>query len=647
MKKISVYLLILMLLITSILPAYASSIDTTDSEEKSSSGGDGGDVYVTVITNFRTMGLLDAVKVNNIMNEYNSDYKPELKSFIQQVPELKFADIFEWDYFDNDIKSRNYVEVSENAPQDYAFKLEYLINNNILTRTDRFYWDQLKSEATSVQDAKYSDFSERVRKTDFLSNLLKSSEKPITSRVILAQTPYRRIDENFNETIVQREPIETSPYQRFMGELGIDSNQSDVVVNHQTFRQIDVMATNDVPELYLDKALSKNIVKPEEIGGKEGESYLSVRNDAVVIPSWRNLNQPIRQGYNPLKLSEKIMEQKYADQYPERYAEFKEVLKTLIDLEEDSLSNVVTTMPWGDSFKYNVGDGCAFSNPFNKNPMVIEKKDNKEGGTQYQYFKKEDMTLLDAYVMTYKALKASTETKKLSQQEVEFINSAYNLNLGSMLADEKEAVEYLIAVGIVDGNDENLYRASSQPLTNELMVSLLYNINNSESRMEFKPNLTDIDKEMLKKGYSQSKVSFSETNIDSKIRVMSGVGGLTQEQFAPVLMDDIINNPASYEQIFVRVPKELAQGSTLNYKMVVDDEYRTTVNPSETRVIDGYTWVKYIVHRDSSTLALIANAEKLYSLKGINGEGAYIIQDGISTGNFIKIQLTDSRIKSL
>ena len=614
------------------------------------------------------MGFLDVAKFKYTPNTFKSDYKPDIREKLSELPEYKFADIIEYEDFGDG--QRKQVVTSPDTPLDYNHKLTYLIKNNIINRNSKYFIGDkgaIIGEGTTSDpkvdnstkskaeiEGKYYDGKTKMSKTDFLVEILKL-EEPITSRIILTQSRYKRIDENLKNVYVDREPIETSPYQRMMGELGIDNVQNDVIINHGVFNETSILVTNDVVEQYIDKAVSKNIISLDDIintAGTEGASYLDT-NGSLVDPAWRNTT-PIRQYYNEVQLSSKeIEEDRMKDgQYPKKLMDYLGVVKELVEVEDES--SLASTYPWGNSFKYSVSD-CQFGNPFNKTPLEISKKPSYtiDSTNGYRYFKNEEITLLEAYVLAYKYLKTTEDEVKLTQDEVDFINSTYNLNLGYITPEEKKAVEYLIAKGIIDGNKEGLNLAVSTPLINEDAIDILYRIHNKSFRITFKPNLTDTDKEMLKRGFSQANVtmtnqpmsSFSGTYVSSDNSEM--IPNSLVDTYENYKKSDRALNPSSYDYIYVRIPKELTTGTTSNYSIVVNDKYRTTVTPDETFFDQNgeHMWARYVVHKDaSSNLMLMASTEtKIFNLKGIQGEGIYLVEEGKVSGTFHRVSFVEMK----
>lgn len=604
-----------------------------------------GDVYVDidVYANHRTMGFLDVAKISNTTNRLMGDYKPDLKTgFLDEFPEYKHADIVEYEYFDKD--KRENVYVKDNT-SDYASKLEYLINNNIINRTTNYIYNQSGvyigsgrvihpniEESGAVNDftedsiaqqnqsnkPRYYDPDIRISKTDFITELLKIAGVK-QSRVIAVQTPYMRTSENLKGVSIDTEPVETSPYQRYMGELGIDSLNNDIIINHTVFRQLNLLVTNDVVESYLDEALKRGIITTDEIGGAEGIAFLGNRPNGQFSPpgSWYE-TKPVRQFYGEVTLSSKVLEQN--GQYPEQLQQYLETVQKLIDQSETSDG---LAYPWGNSYYYSI-DECLFGKPTSTEPVEIVKRfsivdvqqslydslrnniPSVEVDKGYQYFINEEITLAQAYVLAYKFMVSNGEEESMTEAEIDYINSQYALDFNNLLADELKAVRYLIAKGIIDPDVDDVNYSTSTPLTNETAIDLLYKVCNQNHRRAFTPSMTDLDKDMLDRGYSKSIVSVQSSGTGSSAGGIKGQyidnNGSTKS-LQSSLLDDRMTYPYNYNYLYVRYPvkailssndttdleETLKNGTALSatIRMLTNDNYRLQIDPYNEKLNGG------------------------------------------------------------
>lgn len=642
-------------------------------------------MVTTTVANARTVGIIDAGKIVNLNNKYKSDYQFDLteEEILTLYPEYELADIKD---FKLEKTSRNPV-TTKSSPNGYSAKLEYLINNNILNRYNNYVYNKYdtvitdsrvthnpENEATNTFKHKYYNPNDLVSKSDFVSNLMKTQEVQ-RSRIIAIQNPYTASDVQGQLQQLTRQPIEESPYQDKLGELGIDSVNNDIIINYSTFNTLNLIATNDVTEQYLYKALQLGLIKNEDFGGVEGQEFLSNLPDINEIPiygSWYDNSSSIRQYYNEeSKLSPKELESIKLTTSKPYFNFLNEYLETLKP-NQSSLVNSKEGLayPWGNSFYYNIGR-CNFGNVFNqddnsgveiiKRPSIIEYRTNnipdpKENGQGYQYFTREELTVAESYVLAYNFLELNNVDTKLSQEEIDYVNSAFGLDFGKMNAEEQEAVKYLLAKGIIDPNDDRLKFATSNSLSNEYMIEILYRVHNNEARFEVNTNLSELDKDMLNKGFSQASIERVD-NISTAEPVFSYTNN-TNTSWTDSMIQDRLESPEFYDYIYVKMPNgfDITRDTV---KAVTDDEYRVPIppvsrqlvgansdnkliNPPEEHKQDYYlenspfvlndttfdtpqVWQRYIVHKNiSSNLKLnIIIDGKTRTYNSFSGEGIY------------------------
>lgn len=163
--------------------------------------------------------------------------------------------------------------------------------------------------------------------------------------------------------------------------------------------------------------------------------------------------------------------------------------------------------------EYNVDNsvgifGSSWSNP----AQGVSKSKTELSGSftynpDYQYFVNEDISYVDAVVYTYKAINAYAD-EKLSQREVDTIMSMYSVNYGNLNKEEKTALNYLIAKGIIDGDNSAKY-TSIENITVEDAIVMMYRVANPSARLTFKTVFETTDESMLDMGYGQSKVGLN------------------------------------------------------------------------------------------------------------------------------------------
>lgn len=532
----------------------------------------------------------------------------------------------------------------------------------------------------------YGNPKDLMPKTDFIMNIMKV-EKVIPGRMLLNRVDYSRLTTEGKYKSIITEPVETSPYQEYMGTMGIDTGQTDVIISHAIFGKIDFMSNSNVPELYLVEAYQKGLYDLTELNttygtepdGKElkeylGKFYSPEKPNAIdITPRWRYMDLPIQRGFKQVKVSDKIIEydNAAAGQYPQQYfKKWKEVVAQEIDWAPPQ-TFMKGSKFWGNSYiyanrdtnkknKYTLSDNMSeeemqkFDSLFNQTSIDIVKRKSvlfdKEG---YQYFNNETMTVMDAYKMVYKMLLSMEGEKELSDAEVDYINSAYQMNMSNFLPDEVKACKYLIAKGIIDGEDLNLYQAANIPLTNEVAIDLMYKMKNKADRIQITPELSDVEHAMVKKGYSQVNIG-----------IKNGGSNLVPVHLSdPVVDDKGQNEPAegydtvksadnnyAYDYIFIRIPKvkdKNGKEKHMNYHLRINDEFRTPLKgfefkEGETPIQDanGYTWRLYTVHKDTaSDLVFTGVTDDLsdtFQIPGINGGGFYWAPDDKVNERFSK-----------
>lgn len=698
------------------------------------------DILVDVDLVQRTMNILDVAKFVNTSNTHKikQDYKPSLKdTLVDNLQEYKYADIVEYEGFSKDL--REPVAVEPSADSAYAAKVEWLIDHNMVNRTTYYMFsdsmtyssmDRTPRPATEVgQKEKGDDYQKqdtknffklynpdhKISKTDFLTELMKA-DKIKESRPIIVQTPYTRLDTNLNLAKILTEPIEESPYTSELGRLGLDFASNEIVADHTVFKQAEVLVTNDVVEMYLNAALNKNIISIDELGGIEGEQLKSERSNitANVRDGYLRESTPIRQEYDgtSFKLHKKIKEEDIV--YPATLEDgtYSEVKKEIVNVTDDPEAG--TLPPWGRSYHYNTEEFCIFANPANKEPIeivkrpsVVEVNNNQYNYTPevksieeekgYEYFTKEEITVAEAYILTYKLLQAMGDESKLTQSEIDYLNSCYSLNFSNFTEEERTAAEYLIAKGILDGGDKNLYLASSASLTNKDAVDLIYRVANKEARIAFTPTMNNIDREMATKGYAQAVITKTEDMGDSfevlddvtkgkKLYTKDENGNLIEvpretKTYSQIQNADRVKNPSTYDLIYIKLPKIPTEELIANggyCHMITNDEFRTVIEPANQLINygkqgvsdnrdklfegedvyggnnglsyvlkdeDGNYWVRYIVHKSlSSKISLqIYTSKGTSTYTGIRGEGVYYVNEASSVTSFRKTALLDAK----
>lgn len=257
------------------------------------------------------------------------------------------------------------------------------------------------------------------------------------------------------------------------GGQGGDANTGDNTINYETdYKQIyfipgaDLLVynTSDVPEVYIQAALSKGLL------GFESEFREDLFESEFV--TWRKNNPNTLQswdGGSPAYIVNRS----------------RNVLKTVSDTEQVPLQEVLGKC-WNVSWQSNTLT-ISRVNPFK----------NLSG-----YFTTELVTKMDAYEYAYRFIQGSE--KVLSQLESDIVNYKYGMELDGITDSEgTEIIKYLIAKGIINYEVTNEFMALDSAISWDDFISLLYRVANKDARYDFsKIQLTDSETQWKAKGYS-------------------------------------------------------------------------------------------------------------------------------------------------
>lgn len=181
--------------------------------------------------------------------------------------------------------------------------------------------------------------------------------------------------------------------------------------------------------------------------------------------------------------------------------------------------------PIDNNGEYNVENnlgvfGSSWTNPLSTNKANTKLNGEFKYNPDYKYFNSEELSYIEAVIYAYRAINAYAD-EKLPQREVDIIMSMYSINYGSLTEEEVKALNYLIAKGIIDGDNAARF-TSTQDISVEDAMILTYRIANPSARLTFKTNFGDIDAQMLSNGYAQSKVTMSNyEGVQPELEVIS------------------------------------------------------------------------------------------------------------------------------
>lgn len=294
--------------------------------------------------------------------------------------------------------------------------------------------------------------------------------------------------------------------------------------------------------------------------------------------------------------------------------------------------------------------------------QIIRRQPRIINPNGFAFFLNENITLLEAYQYAAKYLKALDNETDLSKDTIDVINSAYGVNTSSMTPEEAEAVNFLIALGVVDGEDTSLYNAFQLPLTNRRAVDLIYKIKFPDARKKTLPTLTELDKAMLEKGFGKVSINVDDNVKEFPITYVDEPVDSDDPQTAEDIIRETMSKPegkGEYELLAIRYPSVEENSGRRRYwgwknvktfKLMVNDQYRTEIpyqqiNSNEFSALEdgsGGYWRIYTVHKDTvSDLKLVVqvdenNETKSYTFTGISGPGLYWIDEDSNQFNIRK-----------
>lgn len=142
------------------------------------------------------------------------------------------------------------------------------------------------------------------------------------------------------------------------------------------------------------------------------------------------------------------------------------------------------------------------------------------------YFKNEELLTLDALKCIETFLRSSE--KDMTKLEASIVSYKYGVSYLSKLSEsDKETVQFLVAKGILNFEDQSEMINLYGPLTNELAYKLLYRVANEDARFTFSEvQLTDSDSAWQSKGYGEDSIKiatvdnvmYDQTVTDSELQ---------------------------------------------------------------------------------------------------------------------------------
>ena len=568
---------------------------------------------------------------------------------------------------------------------------------------------------------KFEDPNELMSRSEFLMSMIQT-KKIIEGRKLLNYVNYMRFNGPMNTyQVILHQPVEDSGFLDYMGNLNIDAGQTDVALNHSVFGSNKIISNPNVIELYLVEAYQKGLFNIDELDisdsgdSKSLKTFLENTYEKIsenfsttsdkIAERWDAVHGPVVFGLPAYQIGQvgKLFEHDNASmgQYPQAYqsvnekesgdSKYKSKWDKIISATEFQIKDKTNWDPssafWGSSYTYihndkkltnkdyedlskfdvyptsiiRISDGSTVRDTTRKSDeklYIIRRKPRILSKDGFSFFLNENITLLDAYVYAAKYLKGLDNETDISKDTIQVINSAYGVNTSSMTAEEAEAVNFLIAIGVVDGEDTSLYNSFLLPLTNKRAVDLLYKIKFPDARKKTLPTLTELDKAMLEKGYGKVNINLNTDVKEFSNNYIGEPEDVNEFKTAEDIIKNSMSKPGSkgeYELLAIKYPKIGRWKSVKSFKLMMNDAYRTEIpyQPISSNEYNGLEdgsenyWRIYTVHKETiSDLKLLVEVDndgkiETYNFNGISGPGLYWIDEDNKTFNIRKWKFED------
>lgn len=443
-------------------------------------------------------------------NEIKSiDYKVD-DSFINNMKSLLNGGSFTEIFSDN---------VGRETPglSDKSKSLTYLIENNIVSRTDTYTINNPEMSKSKVKDYNLKSDSEYTvsekknlanltSKSEFYTYMYKAKYGNITSRpLVYSEEPYRNIRgiKKFSSYVSAKDYV---PRDFVFDGIALSAKES-LVVKHNK-----------------DCAYDDNVLHSDC-----NPDCLSYINTSVETSDASNTNFDIQDDLNVLVSSD--VTELYLDKLLDIGLINRDDLSNSQFLSEYQKNSGRWSTALGVYEPFEVGDsgvGTDASNagsflgqsfkvvPFDLNGNTVNYNQSNGqsilGGLTYYkvpstYFKSEELQVIDALKIVEDFLRVTE--KNMSDTEADIVAYKYGCPYLSLLnADTAKTVKYLIAMGVVDFEDREDFSCLYDVLTKEKTYDIIYKVFNTSARTDYsKVQLTDTDSFWKEKGYTQSKIT--------------------------------------------------------------------------------------------------------------------------------------------
>lgn len=195
-------------------------------------------------------------------------------------------------------------------------------------------------------------------------------------------------------------------------------------------------------------------------------------------------------------------------------------LKSKGIINSDELSN--SGLSYVDYAMNNVSSKSPIK--INTNPDFGQSWGYSSGALYYKnvnYFKNENMSIMDALKYVEAVLRDSDAN--MTELEASIISYKYDVKyLSAFDNEDRKTVQYLIACGILNFEDEEEMRGLQGVLTEDFMYKILYRVANENARYKFtEVQLTDQESFWQKRGYSENEIEIIDTSESALATVES------------------------------------------------------------------------------------------------------------------------------
>lgn len=401
------------------------------------------------------------------------------------------------------------------------------------------------------------------------------------------------------------------------------TNTGDNVINYETdYKQIYfipgadllVYTTSDVPEVYIQAALSKGILSFDSDSRKDAFTSEFV--------TWPNANPNTKQSWDGSSPAYVVNRS-------------RNILKTV-----SSVRQVPTQTVLGKTWNVSWSNG------------TLQIKRNTPFSNDSGYFKTEYTSKMDAYRYIYNFVYANE--KALSDLERDIVNYKYSMELDGITNDEDTGIiKYLIAKGIINYEITDEFMGLSSPISWDEFLTLLYRTANKDARLDFsKIQLTDSEAQWKARGYAPQTKYMTTGDVPNDITIMSATEYRESSFGAP---EEVIENGEAQTQTFRSVAQQVSEdgrtfvrfgvaGQAANEWIVQETSFGDLYLRGLTSNFDGAVY-NHLSNNGSS--ASLENVNEVAQLLGITAPssnlGKYVAS---MLYNMINVTCTDDMLKA-